>query len=211
MGGEKMVNEYIFSADWFSGHIPKWDVLIAKVTPRRILEIGSYEGRSACYLIESQLPKHDLEIHCVDTWEGGIEHDHDAMGTVEANFDRNVEIARVKAANRLTLHKHKSSSIDALSRLVAQGFTSAFDLIYVDGSHQAPDVLADAVLSFRLLRVGGLLIFDDYHWNPHHVLYTDIVGLPKIAIDAFMNIYCKKCQVISEYSGYQLYVAKFSE
>ena len=37
-----------------------------------------------------------------------------------------------------------------------------FDLIYIDASHYAPDVLSDAVLAFKLLKPGGILIFDDY-------------------------------------------------
>ena len=41
----------------------------------------------------------------------------------------------------------------------------AIDFIYVDGSHQAHDVLCDAILSFKLLRVGGIVCFDDYLWG----------------------------------------------
>ena len=36
-----------------------------------------------------------------------------------------------------------------------------YDIIYIDGSHEARDVLEDAVLAYRLLKIGGLLIFDD--------------------------------------------------
>jgi predicted O-methyltransferase YrrM len=39
-----------------------------------------------------------------------------------------------------------------------------FDLIYVDGSHQASDVLTDSIITFQLLRVGGVMTFDDYVW-----------------------------------------------
>ena len=37
-----------------------------------------------------------------------------------------------------------------------------FDFIYVDGGHDAGTALADGLLSFRLLRPGGLIVFDDY-------------------------------------------------
>ncbi len=36
----------------------------------------------------------------------------------------------------------------------------ASQVIYVDGSHKARDVIADAVLAWALLRPGGILIFD---------------------------------------------------
>ncbi len=51
-----------------------WDSLIPQINPTRILEIGSYEGASTCYLIEKLATSKQIELHCVDTWEGGIEH-----------------------------------------------------------------------------------------------------------------------------------------
>lgn len=33
-------------------------------------------------------------------------------------------------------------------------------VVYIDGSHAAKDVIADAVLAWALLRPGGVLIFD---------------------------------------------------
>jgi predicted O-methyltransferase YrrM len=36
-----------------------------------------------------------------------------------------------------------------------------FDLIYVDGSHHTDDVIVDAIKSFELLKIGGIIIFDD--------------------------------------------------
>lgn len=43
--------------------------------------------------------------------------------------------------------------------------SDAYDFIYVDGSHLAPDVLTDAVLSWRLLKPGSIMIFDDFLWD----------------------------------------------
>ena len=39
-----------------------------------------------------------------------------------------------------------------------------FDLIYIDGSHSAKDVLLDSLLAWRLLRPGGAMVWDDYEW-----------------------------------------------
>lgn len=50
-----------------------------------------------------------------------------------------------------------------------EGGENKFDFIYVDGLHLSQDVLYDALLSFDLLKVGGILIFDDYLWfDPQH-------------------------------------------
>jgi predicted O-methyltransferase YrrM len=37
-----------------------------------------------------------------------------------------------------------------------------FDVIYLDGLHFADDALTDAITAWRLLKQGGVLIFDDF-------------------------------------------------
>lgn len=62
----------------------------------------------------------------------------------------------------------------------------SIDFIYVDGSHTTRDVLSDAVLSFDLLKIGGVMAFDDYLWQgyPNQPLLN-----PKTGIDAFLVCY----------------------
>ena len=38
-------------------------------------------------------------------------------------------------------------------------------LIYIDACHDSQYVMTDAMLSWKVLKVGGYLIFDDYGWN----------------------------------------------
>ncbi|CAN5593187.1 hypothetical protein BH10PSE5_BH10PSE5_18170 [soil metagenome] len=65
---------YEFSRDWFSRNVPTWRQIIDKNKPRRILEIGSFEGRSTVWMIEhgTVAAQGDVEITCIDTWVGGI-------------------------------------------------------------------------------------------------------------------------------------------
>lgn len=198
---------YEFTQDWFDANIPTWDPLIGDLRPTRILEIGAFEGRSTCYLIERCSPYCIPTVVCVDTWGGGIEHDASAMGEVEARFDRNIERATAKVSGRAAVRKMKAQSANALARLVADG-EDAFDLIYIDGSHQAPDVLTDAVLAYRLLRTGGLMVFDDYLWSMEAPGAQDPFNMPKPAIDAFINIFQRKVSVLIGPPIYQLYVHK---
>ena len=81
---------------------------------------------------------------------------------------------------------------------------------HVDGSHQAADVLLDAVLSFQLLRLGGLLIFDDYLWSMEPVGTQDPLNMPKPAIDAFFNIYQRKMRIVADAPLRQIYANKTS-
>jgi predicted O-methyltransferase YrrM len=198
-----------FTTDWFSRFSSVWKQLLDRYKPARLLEIGSYEGRAACFLIEACAADRPIELHCVDTWAGGVEHDSGAMPEVEARFDRNLAAAREGAAHPVDFHKHKSLSAPALVRLLAAGRAGSFDLVYVDGSHQAPDVLADAVLAFMLLRVGGLIIFDDYLWSMEQAGRQDFYNMPKPAIDAFVNIHQRKLAVIGA-PLYQLYARKIA-
>jgi predicted O-methyltransferase YrrM len=80
----------------------------------------------------------------------------------------------------------------------------AFDIIYIDGSHTADDVLEDAVLSWRQLKPGGLLIFDDYQadgWNHELPRKT-----PRVAIHAFYLLYGVHFEVL--HNGYQIILHK---
>ncbi|HEY8572094.1 class I SAM-dependent methyltransferase [Phenylobacterium sp.] len=202
-----MTDGYAFTTDWFSRFAPLWRKILQQYPPSVMLEIGAYEGRTGCFLIDTVATKRPVEMHCVDTWAGGVEHDRAAMGEVERRFDANLAKAVASAAHPVAFHKHKGLSHEVLVRLLADGRGGSFDLIYVDGSHQAPDVLTDAVLAFQLLRVDGLLIFDDYLWFHEAHGQQDHYNMPKPAIDAFVNLFQRKLAVIGA-PLYQLYTRK---
>jgi predicted O-methyltransferase YrrM len=206
-------SDYDFTVDWFSRHGANWADLIRRHKPSRFLEIGSYEGRSATFVLETVGAARPVEIYCVDTWGGGVGHGDTVMSQVEERFDRNLKLAVSRARQRAKVYKLKAHSADALAQLIAQGRQESFDFIYIDGSHQAPDVLTDCVLAFRLLKVGGVMVLDDYLWivdaegNNAKPGAEAFYNLPKPAIDAFMNIYQRKMRVLA-YPLYQLYALK---
>lgn len=208
------MTKYNFSNGWFDHTARKsWDQTIPKLQPKKILEIGSYEGASACYLIDNLDSADAIELHCVDTWGGGVEHITEGvdMEAVERRFDENVTMALKGKKKRITLEKHKEPSELALSKLLSEGHQSTFDFVYVDGSHQAPDVLIDAVLGFKLLRVGGIMAFDDYIWAEELPYGKDPLRCAKPAIDAFTNLYFRKVQLLRLPYFYQVHVQKVFE
>jgi predicted O-methyltransferase YrrM len=201
---------YDFTSDWFSNHIPTWQQILTAYKPTRVLEIGCYEGRATTWLIENCRVDAGLEIHCVDPWAEYADLPGQKMGEPEARFDKNVAVA--SAINQeAVIHKHKKTSVIALAEMIAGGKTGFFDLIYVDGSHQAPDVLADAVMAFPLLRAGGIMIFDDYLWHMESSGAQNPYNMPKPAIDAFINIFQRKVQILSHKPLYQIYLRKLSD
>jgi predicted O-methyltransferase YrrM len=207
LGDKAQKTDFEFTNTWFVGARPIWSQILKNLRPRRMLEIGSYEGQSACFLIETVGQMHESELHCIDTWQGGIEHGAINMAEVERRFLNNTEKAIRAAPQSVTLKVHKARSDFALAQLFVQGYEGFFDFIYIDGSHQAPDVLADAVLAFRLLRKGGLMAFDDYLWSENLPGGPDILRMPKSAIDAFVNLHIRQLRVVMA-PLYQLYVEK---
>ncbi len=209
MGEKKTL---VFSQDWFEITRPTWEKLFLLGQPSRVLEVGSYEGASACFSIRQVASFRPLEIHCVDTWEGGIDHQEAGvdMVSVYERFQSNTANMIAGMPHPVQLTVHKGYSDIELAKLFAEGKSNYFDFIYIDGSHQAPDVLADAVLGFKLLKVGGIMGFDDYLWQEELPYGRDPLRTPKIAIDAFTNIYCRKIEFLDA-PCVQVYFRKLAE
>ncbi len=134
-----------------------------------ILEIGSYEGRSAIFFLEQFV---NSKITCVDTWSGSDEHSNKNFFEVEKNFDKNLS----SYFKRLTKFKIDSKNFFITNK-------KKFDLIYVDGDHSCEQVDIDINRSWEILKKNGYLILDDYLWwyykdlkkNPAHPINNFII------------------------------------
>ena len=200
------MTEYQFTKDWFNWAPEVWTQLIpmlpGKPGERTFLEIGSFEGRSAVWIMENMMQDDDWLV-CIDTWEGGEEHGKENMSNVESRFDHNIVVVKDKYPYRCII-KYKGTSTKELAREIHEENTRA-DFIYIDGSHIAKDVLTDACMAWPLLKPKGIMVFDDYMWgNPRDILHR-----PKPAIDAFTNIFAEEVEII--HVGYQLVVRKKGE
>jgi predicted O-methyltransferase YrrM len=194
------MSDYQYTKDWFSWAPKVWEQLIPHLPARKnFLEIGSFEGRSAVWIIENMM-EDGGEIYCIDTWEGGAEHTPEDMAGTEERFKHNVGLVMDNFVDRHVL-PIKSTSVKALGGLIAQ--KKQFDFIYIDGSHLAKDVLTDACMSWPLLNKGGFMVFDDYLWKPQG--FT-LLQRPKFAVDTFVNMF--EDEVTITHSGYQLIVRK---
>ena len=183
-------SEYKFTEDWFSRHKILWEKLLDKLQPKKILEIGAFEGRATTFMIEQCGKRNPLEIYCVDTWQGGVLSNliHQDFVEVQKRFDKNTKFAIDNVPNEVKLHKIGATSLVGLGQLAAEGHHD-FDLVYVDGSHIACDVFFDAAMAFQLCRNGGIIIFDDYREDSREPYIY-----PKIAIDAFVAAHADKIQ-----------------
>ena len=210
------MDNFKFTNTWFNDAAKnQWEKLISQIKPKKILEIGSYEGASACYLIEKLAQENPIEIHCIDAWsiEMGEESDYKHYGSnidmsaVESRFRQNTKLAIEKSPKKVNLTIDKGFSDVQLSKLLSNGKKNYFDFIYIDGSHLGPDVLCDAVLSFRLLKVNGVMAFDDYLRPSAN---KNLTRIPKMAIDSFVNLYSEKIAIFNA-PLYQIYLKKISD
>ncbi|QAT85757.1 hypothetical protein EJ065_4199 [Corallococcus coralloides] len=188
----RQVGRYQFSSDWMSKAEDDWRKTLAPLKGQpgtRALEIGSYEGRSAIWLLENVLTDPTSHITCVDLF----------AGEYAQRFDANIAASGAQAR----VEKLKGASSVVLRQLAP---APTYDLIYVDGSHQAYDTLEDAVLSWPLLKPGGLMIFDDYGMAQAQITPHTKIARPDIGIDAFLSAASEHLEVVLK--GFQVIIRK---
>jgi predicted O-methyltransferase YrrM len=183
---------YRFTNKWFSTAGACWPILFKQIgwdasKPCVIVEIGSFEGASACWMLDNLMKNSASTLYCIDTFAGSAEHSAEQKKDLYERFRSNVALTGKSAQVKAMIGR----SEEALLKLAAERLGA--DFVYVDGSHAAADVLSDAVLAWKILKPGGLLIFDDYLWSKHQ---DRPLLNPKIAIDAFVNCHLDQVHYI---------------
>lgn len=185
-----------YTNNWFdnSEHFFKNCLAEFKDKDVKFLEVGSWEGRATCWMLDNILTSKNSIITCIDSWQGGWEHSEDDMFEVERKFLSNTS--------------EYSNKVEAIKSLSKEGLISIqdrskyYDFIYIDGGHTMLDVMRDGILSIDLLKSGGIIAFDDYGWGqdqPQHLV-------PKVGIDALVMALQDEFDVLA--SGYQIWMKK---
>lgn len=197
----------IFTTDYFNrGIIKSWKPYIPEFENKPnqyCLEIGSWEGQSSLYIAKKFCNGEGSHLICIDTWKGSREHQHNEnLTTLYERFLSNTKSYRDSGK----IIPYQGMSKDVLMDLnyqLGKGSIKKFNFIYIDGSHDAKDVLVDAVLAWELLEVGGIMIFDDYEWGSIDHLS------PKRAIKSFLKSYKSMYEVLNK--GWQMHIRKISD
>ena len=190
---EAYKENYVFSWNTFTWNIPLWRSVLASFAGKpnlRYLEIGISEGRAAFWILENILYHPTSRATGIDPF---------TVERHEKSLYDNLE----KFGKPEKLRIIKGFSQDVLPGLEPD----SYDIIYIDGSHLAGDVLFDAVDTWRLLKVGGVVIHDDYMW--HYGRRTPAEMRPLIAIDAFITGMRNTVEVI--HRGNQLILRKLKQ
>tara|TARA_X000001036_G_scaffold223960_1_gene209594 strand:+ start:24 stop:740 length:717 start_codon:yes stop_codon:yes gene_type:complete len=191
-------NKKKFTCDFFSQNTFDWINILNEFKKKELnyLEIGSFEGNSALFILNNFNVK---SVLCVDPWkqlskkEGSNEGYEDIpIKIIENNFDEN-----------LKPHQGKFKKYKMRSEVFFKKNAFDFDVIYIDGSHLAEDVLKDCRSSWSCLKRDGILILDDFFWNN----YDKIEHNPAYAINTFLKEIENNYKIIC-LSKFQLFIRK---
>lgn len=207
----KYNDKYQFTQKWFDPMITSWfnvfDYFTEENEVNDVLEIGCFEGRATVFLLENYL-KEGTNYTVVDTFGGTLEED--GMKVVgeklrESDFIYDNFSHNISHFPEINFTIHRDYSQYRLPKLEKEG--KRYDVIYIDASHRADDTFVDAYYAHKMLKPGGLIIFDDFGWKdpnrPH------IADSPELGIRMFNTMYDREYNVIG--GGYQVVVQRRKE
>jgi len=203
------MKNYTFTEEWFTHDGLSVLNDIDNTKELHFLEIGSFEGKSTIWFLDNILQNENSTITCVDPWMS-YSQDQDSLNSY------------FKEENEWDLTKRKTKEIflhnivesgDSSKVTIRQGFSDKvlpcliteqkmYDIIFIDGNHTAPYVMMDSIMSWPLLKKGGIMIFDDYAWGLDNLPTLR----PKESVDYFMlsfsdyikEIYCDYRRMIKK-------------
>ena len=101
LGSEFTTNWFTHNADSLGRVFTQLGWMNDAQKPRKVLEIGCWEGRGTQWLLCALCRHRDSAVHCVDTWRGGDQYadlglelrgERHSGAAVEARFDANVRL-----------------------------------------------------------------------------------------------------------------------
>lgn len=143
--------DWLSEAPFWRGHLPFAGVLVARLRPRRVLELGVQHGDSLFTLAEA-LRRYGPEgamITGIDAWEGDSHVGAQPAWMVE----RVSALAKTRSNVRLIQARFK----DAADRIP----NGSIDLLHLDGAHDAEAVRADLELYLPKLAPEGVVLMHD--------------------------------------------------
>ena len=183
-----MIRDKLFPTSPYQGFEPVFDEaqfkedthpifrqVFQQLRPKTIIEVGSWKGGSAIHMAKlcKEFGVEGGEIVCVDTWLGSQEMwaDHDPAsywGFSSLNVKHGFPTIYYHFLSNVALSGHSDiitpfpiSSVGGAEYLANKNVEA--DLIYVDGGHGYRDAKNDIEAYWGLLRMGGVMIGDDYH------------------------------------------------
>ena len=190
---EEKLDHKNFSQKWFLNNFEIFTFFLPKDKSLKFdyLEVGCYEGLSSFYVLSEYK---SVNAFFLDIWDmpnpnsKTLSHN---FGLIEKAFDQNL--------SGFDFKKIKNDSVISMRKLLKENVH--FDFIYIDGSHNGEDILSDAIEAFKILKVNGLMFFDDFLQHDDNRILQSYVG-----IDKFLSLYSDYLKI--EYFQNNLVVRK---
>ena len=190
---EQKLDHKNFSQKWFLNNFEIFTFFLPKDKSLKFdyLEVGCYEGLSSFYVLsENKI----INAFFLDIWD----MPNPNSKTLSPNFDL-IEKAFDQNLSGFDFKKMKNDSVISMRKLLKENVH--FDFIYIDGSHNGEDILSDAIEAFKILKVNGLMFFDDFLQHDDNRILQSYVG-----IDKFLSLYSDYLKI--EYFQNNLVVRK---
>jgi hypothetical protein len=126
------------------------------------LQLGVFTGDTSVWLMENILTHPTSHLTDIDTWQGSDEDDHKSMDFEDVYNTYLHRVDEYEHEGRLRHYRTTTTNF-----LLSAPNEFKYDFIYVDADHTTVGVLLDAELSWRLLKSGGIMAFDDLTWGEH--------------------------------------------
>ena len=190
---EEKLDHKNFSQKWFLNNFEIFTFFLPKDKSLKFdyLEVGCYEGLSSFYVLSEYK---FVNAFFLDIWD----MPNPNSKTLSTNFDL-IEKAFDQNLSGFNFKKIKNDSVISMRKLLKDNVH--FDFIYIDGSHNGEDILSDAIEAFKILKVNGLMFFDDFLQHDDNRILQSYVG-----IDKFLSLYSDYLKI--EYFQNNLVVRK---
>jgi hypothetical protein len=156
--------------------------------PINSIEIGCFEGIGTQKIVDTLCHHPESRVTCIDPFDDVYIKGYDLYNKSRPHFNKQYD----RFIHNTQSISHKIILKRGYSNDILKQLNGTYDFIYIDGDHRADVVYIDAVLSFQLLRVNGVILFDDYFW-----VEEDGDG-PKLGIDRFVEENRESIEIISD-------------
>lgn len=147
------------------------------------LEIGCFEGLTSNYICDNLLAEGGRLI-CVDP----LADEYITTDLTNRDEEYNKSIYSYFNDQYARFYNNVSPLIDSGKLILYRGTSDVvlpqlqdfvFDMIYVDGDHREEAVYRDGCWVIKLVRSGGIIIFDDYDWADGDGKHVTRVGIDR--------------------------------
>ena len=168
-----MKQTYFNIPGWFN-YSETYDVIVDRIEPNgKIIEIGSFLGRSTHYLATSlfNANKIDVQVYCIDTFEGSSEHANIKLPNDFYHMFRD-NLRFYIGRDMVMPIQGRSDNPDILNKFEDE----EIDFIMVDGAHEYEAVKSDIVNWWPKLKPNGVMFGDDFSLKSVEVAVKDGLG-----------------------------------